>query len=58
MTSRPVWQTVLYICQFAMCGISRPNQWQAAQALYVLGSLGTWDAGPDYHHSADNMYSD
>ena len=33
-------QTVLYIAQFAMCGISRPDQWQAAQALYVVGSLG------------------
>jgi hypothetical protein len=31
---------VLYICQFAMCGISEPDQWQAAQALYVIGSLG------------------
>lgn len=22
-----------------MCGISRPNQWEGAQALYVVGSL-------------------
>jgi hypothetical protein len=27
-----VGQCVLYICQFAMCGISKPEQWQAAQA--------------------------
>ncbi|PMD45611.1 autophagy protein, partial [Hyaloscypha variabilis F] len=32
-------QCVLYICQFAMCGISKPEQWQAAQALYVIGSV-------------------
>ncbi|KAJ3492436.1 hypothetical protein NLG97_g5396 [Lecanicillium saksenae] len=32
-------QCVLYICQFAMCGINKPEQWQAAQALYVIGSL-------------------
>lgn len=24
-----------------MCGISRPDQWQAAQALQTLGSLAT-----------------
>ncbi|KAJ6787529.1 hypothetical protein PWT90_02784 [Aphanocladium album] len=32
-------QSILYICQFAMCGINKPGQWQAAQALYVVGSL-------------------
>ncbi|TQV97545.1 hypothetical protein V2A60_006704 [Cordyceps javanica] len=32
-------QSVLYVCQFAMCGINQPGQWQAAQALYVVGSL-------------------
>ncbi|EJP65315.1 autophagy protein (Atg22), putative [Beauveria bassiana ARSEF 2860] len=32
-------QSILYICQFAMCGINQPGQWQAAQALYVVGSL-------------------
>ncbi|EGX93234.1 autophagy protein (Atg22), putative [Cordyceps militaris CM01] len=32
-------QSVLYISQFAMCGISKADQWQAAQALYVAGSL-------------------
>ncbi|OAA59477.1 Major facilitator superfamily domain, general substrate transporter [Cordyceps fumosorosea ARSEF 2679] len=32
-------QSILYICQFAMCGINQPGQWQAAQALYVIGSL-------------------
>ncbi|KAJ4158546.1 uncharacterized protein LMH87_009068 [Akanthomyces muscarius] len=32
-------QCILYICQFAMCGINKPEQWQAAQALYVVGSL-------------------
>ncbi|KAH8894151.1 putative autophagy protein [Thozetella sp. PMI_491] len=32
-------QTILYICQFAMCGMSRPDQWQSAQVLYVIGSL-------------------
>jgi hypothetical protein len=36
-----VGQVVLYICQFAMCGISKPSQWQAAQALFVIGSIGT-----------------
>lgn len=34
-----VGQTILYICQFAMCGISRPGQWESAQALFVVGSL-------------------
>lgn len=34
-------QCVLYICQFAMIGISRPSQWVSAQALYVLGTLAT-----------------
>lgn len=23
-----------------MCGINKPDQWQIAQALYVVGSLG------------------
>ncbi|KAM3498490.1 hypothetical protein MY10362_008194 [Beauveria mimosiformis] len=32
-------QSLLYVCQFAMCGINQPGQWQAAQALYVVGSL-------------------
>ncbi|KAL1411607.1 hypothetical protein Q8F55_002571 [Vanrija albida] len=32
-------QSILYICQFAMCGMSKPSQWQAANALYVLGSI-------------------
>lgn len=32
-------QVVLYICQFAMCGINKAEQWQAAQALFVVGSL-------------------
>lgn len=35
------WQIILYICQFAMCGISEPSQWQTAQALYVVGNLAT-----------------
>lgn len=34
-----VGQTILYICQFSMIGISKPGQWEAAQALYVIGSL-------------------
>jgi MFS-type transporter involved in bile tolerance (Atg22 family) len=32
-------QTILYICQFSLCGISKPSQWESAQALFVLGSL-------------------
>ncbi|KAM3545891.1 hypothetical protein ARSEF1564_001172 [Beauveria bassiana] len=32
-------QSILYTCQFAMCGINQPGQWQAAQALHVVGSL-------------------
>jgi hypothetical protein len=36
-----VGQGILYISQFAMCGMSKPSQWQTAQALYVVGSLGT-----------------
>jgi hypothetical protein len=35
-----VFQSISYICQFAMCGIKSADQWQAAQALYVIGSLG------------------
>ncbi|KXL42006.1 MAG: hypothetical protein FE78DRAFT_155351 [Acidomyces sp. 'richmondensis'] len=34
-----IFQTVLYITQFAMIGMSKPDQWAAAQALYVVGSL-------------------
>lgn len=34
-----VGQTILYIAQYAMCGISKPDQWQAAQALYGVGTL-------------------
>lgn len=30
---------MLYICQFALCGINKADQWQAAQALWVVGSL-------------------
>lgn len=37
-------QSILYICQFAMCGISKPDQWQTAQALYVVGLIG--ECGP------------
>ncbi|ORY27919.1 putative autophagy protein [Naematelia encephala] len=29
---------LLYICQFAMCGLAAPGQWQGAQACYVLGT--------------------
>ncbi|KAL2213234.1 autophagy protein [Sarocladium strictum] len=32
-------QTILYICQFSMTAISKPGQWEAAQALFVIGSL-------------------
>jgi hypothetical protein len=41
-TNCTVFQAVLCICQFAMCGLSRAGQWQAAQALYVIGSLGKY----------------
>jgi hypothetical protein len=34
-----VGQTILYICQFSMTAISKPGQWEAAQALFVIGSL-------------------
>ncbi|KAL5896250.1 hypothetical protein ACKVWC_001457 [Pyricularia oryzae] len=34
-----VGQVLLYICQFSLCGISQPDQWEAAQALFVVGSL-------------------
>ena len=40
MTTSAAFQAILCICQFAMCGVSRPDQWQGAQALYVIGSLG------------------
>lgn len=36
-----VFQIILYVCQFSMCGLSQPGQWPAANALYVLGSLAT-----------------
>lgn len=34
-----VFQVILQACQFAMCGLSKPGQWEIAQALYVLGSI-------------------
>lgn len=34
-----VGQTIVYICQFCMCAISKPSQWEGAQALFVVGSL-------------------
>ncbi len=45
---RQVGQIVLYATQFAMCGMKRPSQWQSAQALYVIGSLGKSSVRPGY----------
>ncbi|ORX36209.1 autophagy protein [Kockovaella imperatae] len=41
-------QLVLEACQFAMCGLSKPGQWQVAQALYVLGSISANVVGAFY----------
>jgi MFS-type transporter involved in bile tolerance (Atg22 family) len=35
-----VFQIIVYICTFTMCGISRPDQWEAALTLYTLGNIG------------------
>jgi hypothetical protein len=36
-----MFSVIVYLSSFALCGISKPSQWQAAQALYVIGSLAT-----------------
>lgn len=36
-----LFQTLLYITQLAMCGISRAGEWQVALALYGIGSVAT-----------------
>jgi hypothetical protein len=36
-----IFSIIVYLVSFALCGISKPSQWQGAQALYVIGSLAT-----------------
>lgn len=37
-----------------MCGMSKPGQWQIAQALYVVGSLGMYHFPPASTHRPAN----
>ena len=30
---------LLYAAQYALTGISKPSQWQAANAIYIIGVL-------------------
>ena len=53
-----IFSILVDIVSVAMCGISKPSIWQAAQALYVLGSLATNVVAAFFHGAFPGIVRD